>query len=326
MFVDLRICIWKVTPLLEGSIFHLNRPGLNYRSHAAETGKDLPRFPVFAFKNPVFWRKIWAKVCCKHRFLWGQKGWKVIYHHAVRFFSKRILCEKRSKKYSFKNCVENTFGDFNLKNWSKLCVFFGWFPSLNMTQGFSVSWLRKGGGISFCCQIGMFRFDLQKWMCDSSNAWASKKLNLLVFFVKDEACPICFVWRSFKWRIVSPFSRNLFKVVRIGPNDTIFIPKAIAGGVSWGLMDWCVGEMVKSDFTQTCWIFLYFFGWFRLFSESQRQLVFSLCHVCETPYFFGGGTGKARGVELGCGSDNGDTPSAICVFWKDFGFEQVVDE
>jgi len=27
--------------------------GLNYRSHAAETGKDLPRFPVFAFKNPA---------------------------------------------------------------------------------------------------------------------------------------------------------------------------------------------------------------------------------------------------------------------------------
>lgn len=154
-----------------------------------------------------------------------------------------------------------------------------------MTQGFSVSWLRKGGGISFCCQIGMFRFDLQKWMCDSSNAWASKKLNLLVFFVKDEACPIFFVWRSFKWRIVSPFSRNLFKVVRIGPNDTIFIPKAIAGGVSSGLMDWCVGEMVKSDFTQTCWIFLYFFGWFRLFSESQRQVVTSLCRVCFS-YFF----------------------------------------
>lgn len=27
--------------------------GLNYRSHAAETGKALPRFPVFAFKNPA---------------------------------------------------------------------------------------------------------------------------------------------------------------------------------------------------------------------------------------------------------------------------------
>mmetsp|Transcript_74688 Transcript_74688/g.207652 ORF Transcript_74688/g.207652 Transcript_74688/m.207652 type:complete len:315 (+) Transcript_74688:68-1012(+) len=26
--------------------------GLNYRSHAAETGKELPRFPVFAYKNP----------------------------------------------------------------------------------------------------------------------------------------------------------------------------------------------------------------------------------------------------------------------------------
>lgn len=27
--------------------------GLNYRSHAAEVGKELPRFPVFAFKNPA---------------------------------------------------------------------------------------------------------------------------------------------------------------------------------------------------------------------------------------------------------------------------------
>eukprot|EP00931_Biecheleriopsis_adriatica_P087924 TRINITY_DN62326_c0_g1_i1.p1 TRINITY_DN62326_c0_g1~~TRINITY_DN62326_c0_g1_i1.p1 ORF type:complete len:329 (-),score=65.64 TRINITY_DN62326_c0_g1_i1:82-1038(-) len=27
--------------------------GLNYRSHAAETGSELPRFPVFAFKNPA---------------------------------------------------------------------------------------------------------------------------------------------------------------------------------------------------------------------------------------------------------------------------------
>ncbi|OLP91273.1 hypothetical protein AK812_SmicGene27044 [Symbiodinium microadriaticum] len=27
--------------------------GLNYRSHAKETGKELPKFPVFAFKNPA---------------------------------------------------------------------------------------------------------------------------------------------------------------------------------------------------------------------------------------------------------------------------------
>ncbi|CAJ1412441.1 unnamed protein product, partial [Effrenium voratum] len=27
--------------------------GLNYRSHAAEVEKELPRFPVFAFKNPA---------------------------------------------------------------------------------------------------------------------------------------------------------------------------------------------------------------------------------------------------------------------------------
>ena len=29
------------------------RAGLNYRSHALETKKELPRFPVFAFKNPA---------------------------------------------------------------------------------------------------------------------------------------------------------------------------------------------------------------------------------------------------------------------------------
>ena len=243
------------------------------------------------------------------------------------FFSKRILCEKRSKKYSFKNCVENTFGDFNLKKTEASCVFslVGFLPWTWPKASVFLGWEKVVESV-FAAKLGCLDSTCRNGCVIQVMPGPPRSWTYLFFFVKDEACPICFVWRSFKWRIVSPFSRNLFKVVRIGPNDTIFIPKAIAGGVSWGLMDWCVGEMVKSDFTQTCWIFLYFFGWFRLFSESQRQLVFSLCHVCETPYFFGGGTGKARGVELGCGSDNGDTPSAICVFWKDFGFEQVVDE
>ena len=87
-----------MTPLLEGSIFHLNRPGLNYRSHAAETGKDLPRFPVFAFKNPVFWRKIWAKVCFKHSFFVRSKRLKGKYITMLYVFFLRDLVREEEQK------------------------------------------------------------------------------------------------------------------------------------------------------------------------------------------------------------------------------------
>ena len=89
-------------------------------------------------------------------------------HHAVRFF-EGILCEKMKKTtHSLKCCVENKFGER-----SKLCVFPHWFPSSNMTQGFSASWLREGVGIILAAYD--FTFDFQAISSAPKSSTSRKK-------------------------------------------------------------------------------------------------------------------------------------------------------
>ena len=81
------------------------------------------------------------------------------------FFSFKGSCARRgAKKYSFNSCVGKThLVILILKKNEASCVFslVGFLPP-NMTQGFSVSWLRKGGEkLVFAAKLECLDVDFQ---------------------------------------------------------------------------------------------------------------------------------------------------------------------
>lgn len=171
----------------------------------------------------------------------------------------------------------------------------------NMTQGFSVSWLRKGGGkLVFAAKLECLDVDFQalstrnecviQVMPGPPRSW-----TYLFFLSKMRVAPF-FCLEVLQ---VASFSSIFPKPFQSCEDRTQWHHLHSKGHCWWcflrvdGLMRWWNGLIGFDDFTQTCWMSWFFWGRSPFKSEPQkRQFLFLV--PCLFHLFFRRWHGKSR--------------------------------